>query len=369
MLALLSMLCLVACAGPRPSTVTAENAPPSDDARDRWPAPETAQVLACTDGPYALEVAVVVFQPGLIDIDARDARHTLRSVETRLLAARLRDVLTESDCWGPVRVLPERSAFAALTLSAEIVHSDGRDLVLAVSAIDASGRHWLDRVFRAQAMAMDYQQAPAEDPFKALYVAIANALTEQTRRLSARERAQINDIAMLRYAAELAPTAFADYVMEQEGRWQLQRLPAQNDPMLARINRIRNQEALFIDTVDQQYVDLRNTVGASYRLWQRSSFEQADYLERYTNRASDRELKAPTGSFAAMQQVYSTYRSLKIQEQDLFELATGFDNETATTVMARGDEVVRLTGTLTEQYRAWRRILARIIELEQGTLP
>ena len=67
-----------------------------------------------------------------------------------------------------------------------------------------------------------------------------------------------------------------------------------------------------------------------------------------------------------MQQVYSAYRSVRIQEQDLFELATGFDNETAPTVLDTGENVVRLSGTLEQQYGEWRAILARIIRLEQG---
>ena len=69
-----------------------------------------------------------------------------------------------------------------------------------------------------------------------------------------------------------------------------------------------------------------------------------------------------------MQQVYSAYRSVRIQEQDLFELATGFDNETAPTVLDTRENVVRLSGTLEQQYDEWRKILGRIIVLEQGNL-
>ena len=67
-----------------------------------------------------------------------------------------------------------------------------------------------------------------------------------------------------------------------------------------------------------------------------------------------------------MQQVYSTYRSVRIQEQDLFELATGFDNETAPTVLSAGDRVVRLSGTLDQQYQEWRQLLGQIFALEYG---
>jgi hypothetical protein len=121
--------------------------------------------------------------------------------------------------------------------------------------------------------------------------------------------------------------------------------------------------------VDEQYIDLRQQLEDIYRLWRRSSFEQADYLDQYKARAARRELEADAGSFAAMQQVYSTFRSVRIQEQDLFELATGFDNETAPTVMKSGERVVSLSGTLEQQYAQWRSILGQIIQLERGLTP
>ena len=359
---------LLACGSPRRSTVTPEPGVAPSAGAVSWPAPVDANAtLSVAQQPSALEVGVVVFDAGLTNPDTLDARDTLRSVETRLAAALLRDALTESQAWGPVRVLPSPSHFAALTVTGEIVHSDGRDLVLRVHAVDATGAEWIDATFRARAEAADYDESSGRDPYWPLFAEIANQLQQRLADFG-ESVGRINDVAQMRYAAELAPAAFGSYVREQDGRWLLNRLPAEADPMLARIERIRNQEALFIDTVDQHYVDLREQLGASYRLWRRSSAEQAEYLERYTDRASARDVRAPAGSFAAMQQVYSTYRSVRIQEQDLFELATGFDNETEATVLDSGNQVVRLTGTLSEQYQQWRQILARIVELERGTL-
>ena len=136
--------------------------------------------------------------------------------------------------------------------------------------------------------------------------------------------------------------------------------------MLARIERIRQQEYLFIDTVDDQYVELLQSLKPTYDLWRQSTWEQADYLADYQQRASQRQIKAEQGSFAAMQQVYSTYRSVKVQEQDLFALAKGFGNEVEPTVLNADDQVFRLTGTLGSQYQEWRSILAQIFALESG---
>ena len=333
--------------------------------RAAWPAPNSEEALLQNGAPIALEIGVVVFAEGLINPDSRDARDKLRSVESRLGAVLLRDTLTASALWGPVRVLPSASQFAELTITAEVRHSDGRDLWLSVRAIDATNRVWLDQDFRATASMDDYDRDNAE-PFRGVFVAIANSLRRVAIRLSSQALTELTQVATLRYAAELSPALFAPYLVSAEGRLVAQRLPSVSDPMLPRIERIRNQEALFIDTVDEQYVDLWDAVGPTYRLWQRSGLELAQYFEDYTARASARELTADRGSFAAMQQVYSTYRSVRIQEQDLFDLATGFDNETAPTVLSTGDRVVRLSGTLDQQYKEWRRLLAQLVELEYG---
>ena len=73
-------------------------------------------------------------------------------------------------------------------------------------------------------------------------------------------------VADLRYAQELAPEVFSSYLAEENGRLKPNRLPADSDPMMARIARIRNQEALFIDTVDEQYVDLGDELGGQTSL-------------------------------------------------------------------------------------------------------
>lgn len=361
---LFGLLCilLAACASPRESTVAAVEAVHLPD----WPASVLEQSLLTGGNPIPLEIAVVVFEPGVTTGDLDEAQYALRSVEARLLTVRLRELLTASRRWGAVRVLPSASAFADVTITGRIEHSDGRDLVLKIRASDAQGRDWLNETYRYTTTLARYDQQSLQRPFDPLFIAVANDLAARAQTLDDKALRTLRTVSRLRYASELVPSAFSDYLSEEAGQFQVLRLPAANDPMLGRVTRIRNQEALFIDTVDEQYVDLRDTVGATYRLWQRSAFEQADYLEQYRDRASGRALTAARGSYAAMQQVYSTYRSVRTQEQDLFELATGFDNETADTVMKAGDRVITLAGTLTQQYADWRRILASILVLERG---
>ena len=68
----------------------------------------------------------------------------------------------------------------------------------------------------------------------------------------------------------------------------------------------------------------------------------------------------------AMQQTYNAFKWTKIQQQDLYELAIGFDNEVAPTVLEASGKVFRLNGTLDTQYSEWRDILREIFALETG---
>ena len=83
-------------------------------------------------------------------------------------------------------------------------------------------------------------------------------------------------------------------------------------------------------------------------------------------RAANRESHGRRGTYAQMEQTYSAFRSLKIQQQDLHELAIGFNTEVAPTVLEVGDTVFRLNGTLDSQYDEWRDILRKIFALETG---
>lgn len=366
LLAVLVCLALAACNSPRSQVVSVAPAP---EASRNWPVPVgDVPLLTVADREFvALEVGVLLFEPG-IESGMDDAHQALRNVETQLFATELRDTLTATNSWGAVRVLPEISEVTAITIEGTIVHSDGSDLVLAVRARDVAGRLLLDATYHDVATSSDYP-VQTQDPFVDIYRAIANDLLTRVSELGAPTLAQLPLIAELRYAQSLVPDAFSGFLTMESGVYQLRRLPADEDPMLARVERVRNQEYLFIDTVDEQFVDLREQIGPTYNLWRQSTLEQARYFAEYQGRAAGRQVTADRGSFAAMQQVYATYRSVKVQEQDLFDYALGFDNEVKATVVASGDRVVRLEGTLEQQYSEWRRLLADIFRLENAASP
>lgn len=331
----------------------------------QWPAPVGEVELERLDTPLrpTLDVALVVFDGEQEPNPFPD----IRRHETRLLPVRLRQALQASNAWGVVRVVPEPQASSHLQVEGRILHSDGQRLVLAVRAEDAAGRLWLDAVYHDSSTAGDYPVAAGGDPFGDLYRALANDLLRQRREIPEQTQARLSDIATLRYAAGLLPEAFADALERDErGHWQLRRLPAEDDPMLSRIAGIREREYLFVDSVDQEYLELAETLQPAYDLWRQFTREQALYRADYRQRLADRDRAGPPGSYPAMEQAYNAFRWSRIQEQDLEELAQGFDNEVRPTVLDLDGRVYRLSGTLEGQYAEWRSILRQILALELG---
>ncbi|GIR90543.1 MAG: hypothetical protein CM15mP89_5480 [Gammaproteobacteria bacterium] len=114
--------------------------------------------------------------------------------------------------------------------------------------------------------------------------------------------------------------------------------------MLARIERIRNQEYLFCDTIDEQYVDMVDRVGPTYRLWRAATLEQTEWLERYQKRAATRTGSAGDSEFTRMQAEYAAYRSFRIQgrhclnwQRPLTGGAAHGDSNTGSSVSSGGD--------------------------------
>jgi hypothetical protein len=176
----------------------------------------------------------------------------------------------------------------------------------------------------------------------------------------------IRRIAELRYAGALAPDAFGDFLSVDElGLYSIRRLPALNDPMLNRVERIREQEYLFIDTADDQFAELYTEMTPVYDLWRQFQREQMLYRTAHDARLANRD-KPRKGSYQAYKQSYSGFKWAKIQGQEMKLLAEGFNNEIAPTTMEIEGTVVKLNGSLDERYREWRRILREIYNLETG---
>ena len=87
---------------------------------------------------------------------------------------------------------------------------------------------------------------------------------------------QIREIARLRYAADLVPAAFGDYLSQNsKALYEIQRVPAADDPMISRIEAVREREYMLVDTVNEYYGGLYYDLSVPYEDWRKMSREEA----------------------------------------------------------------------------------------------
>lgn len=291
----------------------------------------------------------------------------VRLAETRYLPMFLRYRLEASGLFGAVRVLPEIDNSAQLTIEGTIQHSDGASLALDLTARDSTGRVWIDQRYEgAAAPGVTASGDPlAEDDFAWLFAAILRDLGTAQDALSAQQRDDIRTVALLRYGVGLVPASFSGYLRENpDGTVSILRLPASDDPLLRRIEEIREHEYLFIDVVDGEYQRFFGDIKPVYDMWRQFQREQTSSAADFTARESATTSGYARGSYYALQESYNNYRWAKVQELYLDELREGFANEVEPTELALENSLYTLTGTMEQQYREWRSILAELYALE-----
>ena len=368
--------------------------------------PETATV------PEAelLDISVVVFNPGVpegeIDketleelIDEGTFVH-IRRTEARFMAVHLRDTLQKSGHWGAVWVTPQDSLSADINISAEIIESDGSRLRLRVLAEDSTGNVWLNNEYGMETAAIAYnrQRYPNLDPYQDVFNSIANDLAMFKRGLSSSEAKHIRTVSQVRFAGEFSPEAFGDYVHRnrRNGTYELQRLPASGDPQFERTLLVRDREHLFIETLNEHYVDFYQESRDSYDGWREFSREESIAIRELQSSARWRTgLGAATilasvvygatndGSFnervlrdALMYVGVDMIRTGRMRRQEkqlhtasLEELSASFDDEVKPMVVEIEGTQHRFTGTADIQYEEWRELLRELYISETGFVP
>ncbi|MBT8132813.1 MAG: hypothetical protein KJO35_11125, partial [Gammaproteobacteria bacterium] len=188
------------------------------------------------------------------------------------------------------------------------------------------------------------------------------------------------------------PEAFGDYLKEDEGRVSLQRLPAVDDPMLLRAEKIRERDYVFIDTLDQHFGSFHDQIRSAYDDWRRFNYEEVvrlRYLEREISRrtltgaalivgglavnaSSDDSYASYGGAVAAVGGVYTIVNGLKLRPKVLVhaetmrELGDSFELEVRPAVLEVEGRTITLSGSVDAQFEQWRNILREIYQTETG---
>ena len=250
-----------------------------------------------------LDVSVRTFDTGLaaenasatapIPEEKEGVYPEVRKSESRYLPVRLAETMQSTGNWGAVRVVPRNVDSAEILVTGKIIESTGKDLVLEIQVQDASGAVWFEKKYKEVADLRAYQsgEIDAGDPFQHVYNQIANDILAERRKLSEAELREIRKIAELRFAADLAPDPFENYLEKnRKGEYEVSRLPAEGDPMVERIARIRERDYMLIDTLNEQYAGFYSQMERPYSDWRAFSYEEQVALEELRRQARMRKI-------------------------------------------------------------------------------
>lgn len=345
-----------------------------------------------------LDVGIVLFDPGIPE-DAKQLKEKgifaqVRKAEARYLPYSLKTTLEDTGHWGAVRVVPTDKAAVDVLIAGEIIASDGETLSMAITVRDASARLWLSEEYTVHVDENAYSEPKLgnEDPFQAIYNSIANDILEARNRLTKQDIHTLRTISELRFASDLFPHYFGEHLRMQDQQWYtINRLPAQDDPMLQRIRKIRERDYMLIDTLDLYYAEFYRDMAQPYRDWRKNSLEERMALREVQRSANQRLLLGAAtiiaGLFGASQnnQFISTAGTFgviggaavfksgldrqaesKIHVQAMEELGESFQAEVEPLVVDVEGKTLTLSGSAEAQYEQWRELLRRIYATETG---
>jgi hypothetical protein len=365
-------------------------------------AEETALDVAASSVDEALLLDV-----GVVEFDARIPEGNrpqktgiyddIRRAEAKYIPYHLKTTLQGAGHWGAVRVIPSESAFTDVIVSGAIEKSDGEYVELEFTVTDAAGRHWFTRSYETQTGLTSYSKRRdrRRDPYQKVFNDFANDLHEYVALLPPRQLQQTRQVSELQFFGDMSPTAYDAYLSrDEDGIATVVRLPAENDPSVARMRQIRERDRLVVDTLNEHYANFYYGIAIPYTNWRKNA--RAENI-KFRQEKRSAQMQALVGvvvlagstqintsgnsrntnninralQYQGMTRGFNTVFSALQRNRDaglhldaITELSESFGNEAAPLVVNVEGEERRLTGTAEAQYESWRRLLREIYEAE-----
>ncbi len=366
------------------------------------PLPRLNAIQASEEIPEAqlLDVAVKLLDENVPEDEKKREKERIfpdvRKAEARYFAMQIRNTLEGSGQWGQVRVIPVDEDAMDVQVSGKILESSGMTLKLEMAVSDSSGRQWFKKVYEQPADTRSYKDTSGHprDPFQNLYAQLANDMLSYRQTLVGTDLENVRRISELRFASDLAPYAFESYLTtdKKKGTYQVVRLPADDDPMLARMDRIRERDYALLDTVNDHYALFSEKMSESYTNWRRYSYDELEAEDEAQRSAMTRKLlgaaaivgglvmgsqsntyvgqaaatAAVFGGAYAVKSGFDKGSEVKMHSDSLKQLGESFQSEVQPMVVEVEGRTVQLRGTAEEQYQEWRRLLKELYETETG---
>lgn len=344
-----------------------------------------------------LDVGVIPLEPGLDQVDEDDPTvlPELRTAESRFMANHIASTIQQSASWGAVRVIPSDSTLMDVYVTGTILHSDGERLALTITVSDSSGATWYNKSYEEIVGKYAYERSTQQrDPFQGLYNRIANDLLQFQQTLAADRPQQLRTISELRFAQQFSPEAYGDHLTTTaNGQWQIARLPADNDPMLMRIRRIRERDYLFVDTLQEHYHTFSRRMERPYQQFRSQSYDDIIAVRKLKRDAQNNIIAgaaavlvgiaaAGGGSGSAqaagivglgaggilLRQGLGKRQEAQLHIDSLVEMGSSLEAAIEPQMIELEDKTITLSGTVDAQYEQWKAILQQIFEQERGDI-
>ena len=350
-----------------------------------------------------LDIGIVNFDPGIPkknDPEKTGVYEEVRAAEARYLPYHIKTTLQSTGYWGAVRVIPSDEVHTDVVLDGRIERSDGEHITLTVQATDVTGREWFENTYAMQTGVRSYSENRdrTQDPYQKVFNDLANDLRQYAAALTPKEITQIRQVSELQFFADMAPVAYGEHLAtDDDGHVAISRLPAENDPMVARLRQIRERDRLVVDTLNEHYANFYYGIALPYEGWRKKSRENQINIRQVKRAATMRALLGVAVTAGSMSvdtsggsrrrgynwkqaaQVVGIDRGLRtivsawqlrqsanVYRAEIGELSESFVAEAAPMTVKVEGETRRLTGTAEAQYEGWRKILKEIYQLETG---
>ena len=362
--------------------------------RDEQLMPATAPRL---DKPF---MVVTVFDPNIPEDQDKIIEDAIwpevRRTEAVRMSVMLGNKLTETNAFNGVRITPDTETSAHLYVLGKIVQSNGEELDLKITVVNIKG----DKIFSKsynftvdEYALIDPRSGKEGDLYDPFFTTIANDIAEQVEELSPEERDELARVEELRYAEFFEPDYAGQYT---ETNWMgnvvVTSYPAENDPMIRRIQSLKVQDQMFIDNLQSDYINFYTISNPAYVSWQRAAFVETKAARAARTKAN---IKAAVGILAlvggvalasqgnsydygqalagtaiavggisAISGAMGDSKQADAHRETLSELGGSLNIEIAPNVMELEETQVELKGTAKEQYSTWRSALKRVYEQE-----
>ncbi len=354
------------------------------------------------DDVVRIDAIVPVFDPNIPeDSDTWEKKGVypeLRRAEANRFALKMKAALEDTNAFGTVRVVPDATATGDLYVIGKILESNGEDVRINISVTDISGRQWLSKDFkhRVKEAFHDDIRNKGKDSYEPLFAEAAAHIVKQLKRRKSDDLERLRQITELRFGSSLSEENFGRYLKVQNGRVELAAAPADDDPMLQRIQPIRVRDQLFMDDMQTYYGDFDRKMNDSYLVWQQQSMVEVKAARQAKRKAVAQSIlgglllvagaaaalegsddpntfdtSAVVGGTAAaviggavLNMGIQNWGEMKVHRDALAELGRSLDIEIAPQIVEYENQTAELKGNAAEQHAQWIEFLQRIYALE-----